>query len=216
LASELISVRPEFRPTLPELLAGRTTAWRYGLIGFYVVVLAIVLWLLLLRGDPSSTHVVKSGAVPFNLTYDSAMREVTPHGNERLRLTGTRHRLVTVSPLALPVYQGRPDGFLPAYSERISEQMARQFDGYQRRRDGRPSVNRIPGYEIVFQYRRDGHTAYGRRILLLNSYADGARAGVDLLLLEDRSKVVPSVDAIGTTGSLKTLLRSFAFGTAAP
>ncbi|HWI22915.1 MAG TPA: hypothetical protein VNT22_09925 [Baekduia sp.] len=212
----MISVRPEFRPTLPELLAGRTPAWRYGLIGFYVVALAIVLWLLLLRGDPSATHVVKRGPVTFNLTYDSAMREVAPQGNERLRLTGTRHRLVTVSPLELPAYQGRPDGFLPAYSERISDQMATQFDGYQRRRDGRPSVNRIPGYEIVFQYRRDGRTAYGRRILLLNSYADGARAGVDLLLLEDRSKVVPSVDAIGTTGSLKTLLRSFAFGARAP
>ena len=212
--ASVFAVRPEFRPTLPELLSGRTKAWRYGLIGFYVVVLLILLWLLLLRPDPDSTHVVKRGeTVTFNLDHDGAFKQVPPQGDELLRLDGTRGRLVAVSPLNLPAYEGKPDGFLPAYAERISDEMAKEFDGYERRRDGRPSVNRIPGYEIVFQYKRDGKTSYGRRLLLLDSYADGARNGVDILLLENRSKVVPFAEAVGTTGSLKTLLRSFAFGT---
>ena len=146
----MYALRPEFGPTLPELLSGRSKAWRYALIGGYVLILVVVLYLLLLRGDPSSTHVVKHGDVTFNLTYDSALKEKPPVGNERLRLEGTRGREVVVEPLLLPAYEGQADGFLPAYAERLVPEMKKQFDGFAIRRDGRASVNRIPGYEIVF------------------------------------------------------------------
>lgn len=209
----MYSVRPEFGPTLPELLAGRSKGWRYALIGGYVLVLIVVLYALLLRGDPSATTVVKKGDVTFKLTYDAALKEKAPIGDERLRLEGTRGREVLVRPLSLPPYEGQADGFLPAYAETLIPAMEEQFEGFQVRREGRPSVNRIPGYEIVFQYERDGKTSYGRRILLVDSYARGVRDGVDILLLEDRSSVVPNADAVGTAGSLKTLLRSFRFGT---
>jgi hypothetical protein len=208
----MYAVRPEFGPTLPELLSGRSKAWRYALMGGYVLAIVVVLYVLLLRGDPSSTHVVKHGDVTFNLTYDAALKEKPPVGNERLRLEGNRGREVTVRPLDLPRYTGQADGFLPAYAETLLPAMRAQFDGFQIRRDGRPSVNRIPGYEIFFQYKRHGNTSYGRRILLLDSYAAGSRDGVDMLLVEDRSKVVPNADAVGTAGSLKTLLHSFSFG----
>src|SRR6476646_3989187 len=101
----MLAVRPEFGPTLPELLSGRSKAWRYALIGGYVVVLVIVLYLLLLRGDPTATTVSKGGNVQFQLTYDAALKEKPPVGNERLRLEGTRGREVVVSPLKLPGYQ---------------------------------------------------------------------------------------------------------------
>ena len=208
----MYAVRPEFGPTLPELLSGRSKAWRYALIGGYVVVLVVVLYLLLLRGDPTSTDVHKGGNVPFQLTYDAALKSKTPIGDERLRLEGTRGRLVTVDPLELPAYNGQSDGFLPVYAETLIPEMQKQYKDFELRREGRTSVNRIPGYEIVFQYTtEEGKTAYGRRILLLNSYSAGARDGVDVLLLEGRSSVVPNADAVGAAGSLKTLLRSFRF-----
>lgn len=208
-----MAVRPEFQPTLVQLLAGRPRGWRYGLIGFYVVVLAIVLYALLLRPDPDSRTLVSRGEAPFAFRYDDAFRRVSPRAPEIVRLEASRGRRVAVAPLRLPAYQGRPDSFLPAYTERLVDRMEREYSGFQRRNDGRPAINRIPGYEIVFQYRNGDRVGYGRRILLLNSYADGAREGVDLTLLEDRSNVVPAAEDIGTNGSLRTLLRSFSFGT---
>jgi hypothetical protein len=89
--------------------------------------------------------------------------------------------------------------------------MAKRYKGFQLRHEGRSSVKRIPSYEIVFQYRNGNKTGYGRRILLLNSYAAEARDGVDLLLLANRSTAVPNADALGTDGSLKTLLQTFRF-----
>jgi hypothetical protein len=208
----MLAVRPEFGPTLPELLSGRSKAWRYALIGGYVLVLVIVLYLLLLRGDPTSTTVNKGGNVPFQLTYDAALKQRPPIGQERLRLQGTRGRAVVVNPLALPAYEGQPDGFLPLYVDNLISGMRKQFKNFQLRREGRTSVNRIPGYELVFQYTNDqDHVAYGRRILLLNSYAQAAQKGVDVLLVERRSAVVPNADAVGAAGSLKTLLKSFRF-----
>lgn len=208
----MLAVRPEFGPTLPELLAGHSKAWRYALIGGYVVILVVVLYLLLLRGDPTSTDVQRGGNVPFRLTHDAALKSTTPLGDERLRLQGTRGREVVVNALELPVYRGQSDGFLPLYAETLLPEMEKRFKDFELRREGRTSVNRIPGYDIYFQYTTDaGRTAYGRRILLLNSYSAGARDGVDMLLLEGRSSVVPNADAVGTAGSLKTLLRSFRF-----
>ena len=208
----MYALRPEFGPTLPELLSGRSKGWRYALIGGYVLILVIVLYMLLLRGDPTSTTVTKKGDVAFKLTFDGALMEKTPQGDELLRLEGTRGRVVTVDPLRLPEYEGQADGFLPAYAETLIPAMRERYPGFEIRREGRTPVNRIPGYEIIFQYKRDGKTSYGRRLLLLGSYARGTRDGVDMLLLENRSSVVPNADAVGTAGSLKTMLRSFRFG----
>jgi hypothetical protein len=208
----MYALRPEFGPTLPELLSGRSKAWRYALIGGYVLILVIVLYLLLLRGDPTATTVTKKGDVSFNLTYDGALKETSPQGNERLRLEGTRGREVTVKPLELPPYNGQAEGVLPLYMQTLLPAMEKQYPGFEIRREGRTAVSRIPGYEVVFQYERDGDTSYGRRMLLMDSYAREARDGIDLLLLEKRSTVVPNADAVGTAGSLKTLLRSFRFG----
>ena len=207
----MYALRPEFGPTLPELLSGRSKAWRYALIGGYVLILVIVLYMLLLRGDPTSTTVTKKGDVGFKLTYDGALKEKPPVGDERLRLEGTRGREVTVKPLQLPSYKGRAEGLLPVYMQSLIGAMQEQYPGFEIRREGRTAVSRIPGYEVVFQYKRDGKTSYGRRILLVDSYAPEARDGVDLLLLENRSSVVHNADAVGTAGSLKTLLRSFRF-----
>src|SRR3954469_16229407 len=165
----MYSMRPEFGPTLPELLSGRSKAWRYALIGGYVVALLIILYVLLLRGDPTLTKVHKGGEVPFELTHDSGLKEKPPVGREKLRLEGTDDRRVTVNQLRLPAYSGQADGFLPAYSQRLVGDMAKRYKGFQLRHEGRSSVKRIPSYEIVFQYRNGDKIGYGRRILLLDS-----------------------------------------------
>jgi hypothetical protein len=212
----VIAVRPEFRPTLPELLAPAPRALRIGLLGIYAVVVAVVLWLALLEGD-GSTHVVqRSGPVEFNISYKPPLRRSRVLDGELLRLTGPDGRVAAFSPLRLPPYRGFSDGFLPLYAESLVREMRRAYPGFRRREDGRPSVNFIPGYEIVFQYDNRGRTAYGKRLLLLSSYAAGARNGIDLTILENRGRVAPTADDVGNGGPLKFVLRSLAFGPSPP
>ena len=107
------------------------------------------------------------------------------------------------------------NGLLPIYSTGLADAMAPRYPGFAVRYEGRTRVNDTPGYELVFQYRRDGRIAYGRRVLLFPEQP-GVRDGADVLLLEDRSQAVPRADAIGRNGALKTPLRSFRFGTDRP
>ena len=211
-----MAVLPEFRPTLPELLAPAPRGVRLGLLGLYAVVVAIVVWLVVLKGDGSKHIVQRGGPVEFNISYRAPMQEASPARGEVLRLTGSSGRLAAFSVLRLPRYAGFSEGFLPLYAESLVPEMRRRYRGFERRTDGRPSVNLIPGYEIVFQYDNAGRTAYGKRILLMSSYAAGARDGLDITVLENRNQVTPTAEAIGNGGPLKFVLRSLAFGSSPP
>jgi hypothetical protein len=103
---------------------------------------------------------------------------------------------------------------LPVLASQLEAQMERELPGFQWRYDGRANVNRVQGYEILFQYRPNGKLTYGRRILLLPTVT--ATQGIDLLLLSPRMSSVIRYDAVGRNGALKTSLRSFRFGTQRP
>ena len=77
-------------------------------------------------------------------------------------------------------------------------------------------VNRQPGYQIVYQARIGGETIYGKRVLLVPGYDPPPRVGLDVTLQAERSGAVPSANAVGLNGPLKTSLRSLRFGTERP
>jgi hypothetical protein len=213
------AVRPEFGPTLPELLAPRLRALpraaRSALAVLAAVVVLVGLWALLLRGGDDGTHgVVVRKPIALNFIYRAPFtREALTAGE--LAHVGGRGQSFAVRELRLPAYRGDSAGFLPVYATRLENEMARVLPGFQWRYEGRANVNKIQGYEIVFQYRRaGGRLAYGRRILLLPDTT--ARQGADLLLTAPRSPAIPRADAIGRNGPLKTSLRSFRFGTERP
>ena len=83
------------------------------------------------------------------------------------------------------------------------------------RSEGRARVNSQPGYQIQFQTKQGGRTAYGRRTLLFKD-EPGEREGADITMIAVRSPAMPNVDEVGSNGPTKLPYRSFRLGTERP
>jgi hypothetical protein len=217
-------VRPEFGPTLPELLAPRLRG--IGRARLAVLVVAGLLAagaLAMLIGGPGSTTdtVVVREPVAFNLVYDTARleRPQPPPGGAALMLrTPTSDpdpETFTVRPITLPAYSGDPAGVQPAAASGLIEQMRAADPAFILRSEGRTRINSQPGYQIQFQTRVGGRLAYGRRALLFPD-EPGVRDGADVTVVSVRSDTIPNVDAVGSNGPMKQPYRSFRFGTERP
>jgi hypothetical protein len=214
-------VREEFGPTLPELVGRRLgvrtrTVW-LALAAIGAVAVVVVAWLAL-RPDPNQSTVVVREPVTYNLIFPDALQRVGPRSGETLRLqsrSGPPQSFV-VHPLRLQPYKGDVTAALTFMSARLIDEMRGQYQDFVWRGDGRVNINKQPGYQIIFQAHVDGHTTYGRRVLLVAKPDPPPREGVDLTILAARSPSVPNLDSVGATGALKTAYRSFRFGTDRP
>jgi hypothetical protein len=214
------AVRPEFGPTLPELLGPRLRALPRA-ASIALVVLGVLILLLvaraLLHGESAATKlrsVVVREPIAANFVYRHPFHKQDPAAGELARVAAPNGQSFAVRELRVAPYTGDAAGMLPVLASQLEDKMGRELPGFTYRYDGRVNVNRIQGYEIGFQYRRNGALTYGRRILLLPTTT--ATQGVDLLLTSPRLASVPRYDAVGRNGGLKTALRSFRFGTERP
>jgi hypothetical protein len=214
------AVRPEFGPTLPELLGPRIRvlprAVRLALAVLGALILLLVVYAVFFRGQGTQAKraVIVRSPIAFNFVYRAPFRKEAPQAGELARV-GSKDQSFSVRELRLPAYRGDAAGFLPLYAARLEQQMARDLPGFTWRSDGRANINKQQGFEIVFQFRRsDGTLTYGRRILLLPSVT--ARQGADLWAIAPRSPAIVRADDVGHNGGLKTALRSFRFGTERP
>ena len=218
-------VRPEFGPTLPELLGPRVHALpRAGQVALAALAAVVVAGLAFafLRGDAEErTTVVVREPIAYNLVYPPALEKVRPRGRETLRLEtapgAADPQSFAVTPFRLPPYHGNSTGVLTGMSPNLITRMRRTIPGFVWRADGRVNYNRQPGYEILFQAKLNGRTWYGRRTLLVPGGDQPPREGVDITFMAARSAAIPRVDAVGSSrGALKTAIRSFRFGTERP
>jgi hypothetical protein len=212
------AVRPEFGPSLPELLRPLPRAAKLALAALVVLALAaLVGWVGWGRGPAAVQRAVVEGAVPFNIAIPAGFERVTaPEGAAlALRSAGSE---VEVAPLRLPAYRGDVSAALMQLSTGREDRLRASLDGYVLRQEGRTRINEQPGYQLHYQFRDGDRTAYGRLVLLVQNEEDDPRPrkGVVLDLRTQRGPAVPSVGAVGNNGSLKTALRSFRFGTDAP
>src|SRR5215218_2410793 len=123
------AVRPEFGPTLPELLGPRLRALppvlRFGVValGGLAVLLVVA---AVLRGDGAEAKhaVVVRGPVAFNFVYRAPFARLAPQDGEMARV-GSRSQTFAVRALHLPPYRGDAAGFLPLYAAAREAQMAR-------------------------------------------------------------------------------------------
>jgi hypothetical protein len=215
-------VKPEFRPTLPDIVRpwaqAHPRAARLGAVALLVVVIGVV-GLVARRGDHRHTVVVKNPIASFNLVYPDGLVRVAPGQDAALRLESppsAKHKLAyTVRPVVLAPYRGNVNGVLPLQASHLIDVMRRSLKDFRLRSEGRARINETGGYGIVFQARIAGRLVYGRRILLFPD-TPRPRQGVDILLLAASSPAVPNADAVGNAGPLKTALRSFRLGTERP
>jgi len=173
-------VRPELGPSLPAVIRGLP---RWALLGLGALALLFVLGLAgvaALRDNVTTATVVVTERPAFNLIWrENQLRRVAPGPGERLRLqtpTGSdAPQRFVVRALQLPSYRGEAGGELPLFAAGLSDDLRAVLPGYQPRGEGRTRVNELPGYQIVFQTKLAGRTAYGKRVLLLPD--DGAQPG---------------------------------------
>jgi hypothetical protein len=214
------AVRPEFGPTLPELLGPRIRAWpRVARLALAAAAALVVLLLLyaIFKPEPAAKAkraVIVRTPVAFNFVYRLPFAKLAPQTGELARV-GSKDQSFSVRELRLPAYRGDAAGFLPLYAATLETQMARDLPEFRWRADGRANINKQQGFEIVFQFRRsDGTLVYGRRILLLPNVL--ARQGADIWATAARSPSIIRADDVGHNGGLKTALRSFRFGSERP
>src|SRR5689334_24663631 len=125
-------VRPEFGPTLPELVGPRVRALpravRLGLVALAALVIVVVAAALLLRhGRDTRPQAVVRAPVAFNLLYPKPLERVRPRGGEVLRLqtpagTGAPQSFA-VTPMTLPPYRGDVSAALLGVSAQVVAQM---------------------------------------------------------------------------------------------
>ena len=216
-------VRPEFGPTLPELLAPRVRALpraaQIALAVLAALVVAGAVYVVVHRreADERPQAVVRS-PIAYNLLYTAPLERVAPRGRETLRLQtragASAPQSFTVTPYKLPPYKGDATGILTLQSANMITQMRRTIPGFVWRGDGRVNYNRQPGYEILYQAKIDGRTTYGRRTILLPGGDTPPHEGVDIWMVAARSDAIPRVDAVGATNG--TAPSTPAGGTVAP
>jgi hypothetical protein len=212
-------VRPEFGPTLPELLGPRLRVLprpvRLALAALAALVVVVAAWALLLRGGGELPATVVRKPIAFNFAHRAPMHRQAPQGAELARVAGNGQSFA-VSELRLPAYRGDSAGVLPVLASRVEDQMARELPGFVARTEGRANINKFQGYQVIYQYRPQpgGKLVFGRRIFLLPEPT--ARQGVDITLTARRTPAIARADAVGNNGPLKTSLRSFRFGTERP
>jgi len=222
------AVRPEFGPSLPELVASRLRlpAARVRAVLLAGAALAVLLYvasgLLGVRGPAALQDQVVGGVLPFTLGHSAALRPVAPEQGEVLRLegrAGAPEQSYAAEPFVIPRHRGDVTAILGVLAARQADALARELPDFRYRGDGKARINELPGHLLVFQFRRDGRTVYGKRFLLAPLVEPGApapRRGMAVTLTAERSPAVPNADAVGDDSALKAPLRSFRFGTERP
>ncbi len=226
------ALKPEYGPTLGELLAPRwrrarpRARWLAALAALALLVLAVGL-LLALEG-PSLSH---GGAVPFSFSYKGLERRAPEAGAYAKAVRVRDGRLedsFTVAPLSLPAYSGSVTGAFPLYATGYIRSLAARYHDFVLVGQGPirtaafgsweelpPSTvyYHVPTYTIAFTTVLGGRLMYGRDVWLVPNKR-GARTGVDIRMLAAASArgSYASALSVGTTGALSRPMRSFSLG----
>ena len=207
-------VKPQYGPTLVQMLAPRSLAVRAGAAALAALLVAAVV-VIVLAMRPDETFVLEHEPVTFNFVYGPQLHRVALAGTV-IALEHERAGLFldsyVVRPLTLPPYRGAAGGMLPLYANGYIDRLRRRYRGFEFVGEGRSRINNGIGYQVTFRSKRGGRTIYGRHVLLVEEVPDGLRRGVVIELASTSAAGTPNADEIGNHGALKMALRSFRFG----
>jgi hypothetical protein len=213
-----VPIKPEYQPTLGQLLAPSWHAASPLARGAAIVLLgglmALIVATVLTLENASFTH---GGRVPFSFSYRSLYRvRPDPGGWVKVQRRGPGGRLedsFAVEPLTLPPYGGGMSGELPLYAEGYIVGLQRRYKDFVLRGEGKTSANTVPAYNVEYTANVDGRRMFGRDVLLLPQ-RPGAREGVDIVMLT-APKANPQVTSpleVASTGVLLRPLTTFTLG----
>ena len=208
-------VRPEFGPTLPEILGPKWRAlarvWKAAVVVAGCLLLALLAFLIFKPGN-SLRSVQVAAPIAVNLTYDSqALTQRVTTGSQLVSLatppSAAESATFAVSPITIAPYRGSIEGQLPLTAFTLTEQMKRADPSFGLRAEGPVLIHDRLGYQILYQFSRAGKTNYGRRLLLFPGTI-GARSGYDMQMTESRSLRTPSSESVAKSGPLREPYRS--------
>jgi hypothetical protein len=210
-----IPLKPEYGPTLGELLAPR---WHAASRLVQAIVVAVSVGLLVLAVGAALTlenaHYSHGGAAPFSFSYRGLYR-TAPAPGEYVQVRSPAHGPLrdsfAVGPLRLPPYATSLSAELPLYAASYIVGLGHRYAGFVLRGEGKTRVNTVPAYTIAYTAQIAGRTVYGRDVLLLPE-RPGVRAGVHIVMLSSPSPKVTSPLLVGTAGVLERPLETFTFG----
>jgi hypothetical protein len=212
-----LPLRPEYQPTLPQLL---TPAWRRASRGVRWLVIAAAALLvvgaaaLVLTLLPA--RISYGGPTPFSFSYKDLYRTAPDPGGyvkvARFTPSGRLEDSFAVEPLTLPPYQGEQSGAEPLYASGFVRSLAAHSQGFELLGEGKTRVNLAPAYNIFYTTLVGGQTMYGRDVLLVPE-RPGARAGVVIVMLTSptANEQVTSPLLVASAGVLYEPLRTFSF-----
>jgi len=195
-------VKPEYGPTMPDLLASRlgtlSGRWRAAAGAVVIVVLAVAL-IEALRGGPAGFAASEPG-VAFSFSYSGLEREPAPPGQYvQLASHTAAGRLVAqlaVGPLELPAFAGNVIGVEPVFVAGYMREFAARTPGVVLQSAAPTLVGPTAGYNFTYTRTIAGEEYFGRVIFLTPSTAPGQRRGVVVSLLAQ-----PFLSGIITPGS---------------
>ena len=212
-------VRPEFGPSLGELIGRRYSLSRRVVAVSAIValaVLAVVIWVIV---DDGRDKLVVHGTPSFNVLYDPGqLHRVSPHAGEVMRLEGRRGHVstaVTARHANLPPFKGDViGGQLPLYTAQYAGRLAHRLPGFEPGDEGKARLNQAPGYQIAYTSGAPGNRSYWREVFVMPS-ADQPDKTVVLQMRQTFNGRAgrPGRALLKAT---KKAFRSFRFGTRRP
>ncbi|GAC1488652.1 MAG: hypothetical protein NVS1B9_09080 [Solirubrobacteraceae bacterium] len=203
-------LKPEFGPTLEQLLAPRWRAasrrTRRAWIGLSVFVAALGAAIAVFY--PRDGWVVHHGPpVSFNLRYPRTMQRVAAGSGYYARIRGEGASFA-LAPLRLPEYRGEVSGAEPLYADGYIKSLAARTPGFRLQSEGKTRVNTTPGY--TFTYSAPGLIG---RVVFLTPAVSNSRDGVTLVMSTVPNSHDTGPDQVAVNDVLQEPLRSFRFGT---
>ena len=216
-------LKPEYRPTLWDLLAPRwRAAGRLARAAVVVVALGCLALVVAVVLRQENAHYRQGGAVPFHFSYRGLYRATPPTGDyvmvSHVGADGLPNASFAVGPLTVPPYSALVNAALPIDAIPVIRRLARTYPDFVLTGDGVERTNIVSGtnnpsgYQITFQTSMRGVPYFGRVVLLLPPGA-GARTGVLLtMLVRAAGSGVDVAHPVGSNGALNLPFASFAFG----
>ena len=207
-------VKPEYAPTLPQLLAPRVDSLprivlRVVAVGAIVVAVAAILLAVRLR-NPVFSY---TGTPAFATSYSRAMTRLPVPANGPLLLSLEQRTSAGIESsfqirlLSVPRYRGEISGQLPVLASRMIATMSAADPTFLPYSRGRTRINLVPGYSFTFQRTIGGRVYWGRDVLI-TPHLSGDRTGLLMSMLTLPGPLVNTAtkpvtpDDVGSVGAL--------------
>jgi hypothetical protein len=216
-----VSVRPEFGPSLPALLAARGMSRRTMVLGAVLLAAVAVAGWVVVQALRDREHLVVDGPREFNMVYaPSVLHEADSRDGELVRLEGARKRLrveLTVRPVTVPAYDrgNVVGGYLPLLAEQRLDDLRGIYGPVAVFDEGKSRLSGQPGYQIGFGARApNGQRVFGRDAFVFPDDPQATKGVLVSLRRYLRGRQRPADDE--WFDKAKEAYTSFAFGSGQP